>query len=178
MNKKRHKWKKDMMKSIPFESTYKVDQCFDCNCLRLHKYEGKLFFPLYVIEGKEYNILPKCEPIKYNNMAKVKFSRVSDSRIQLSTSTFRIEFDPRYAEKEYPVRCNFYNMKINDQIIKEIESSKIVRFDNDLTAYSINKCDSSALLIPQFGFSLETFVNILSSFISNQEDRYQSQFDG
>ena len=59
----RHKWENDVMTDIPFSQTYKVDKCKNCGCMRLHQYIGKMFFAAYVIDGKEFEKLPKCKTL-------------------------------------------------------------------------------------------------------------------
>lgn len=64
MASNKHKWKKDSMQDIPFESTYKVDECAKCGCLKLHKYVGKFFGASYILDGIESDKLPECKMIK------------------------------------------------------------------------------------------------------------------
>lgn len=100
-----------------------------------------------------------------------------NTKIQLSTATFRIEYDPRYAHKQYPIMCVFYNIIVDDEILKKIESSRIVKADKDFLHHSVIKQDSSVLFIPQFGYDFEKFLKVMTDFLGKYEDEYQEQFD-
>ena len=98
----------------------------------------------------------------------------SENKITLSSPYHKIEFDIRCADKRYPIMCLMFNMKIDNNMIKELESSEFIKIDNDFNYYSKLFGDSSILFIPQYGFTTKKFINTLSAFLEMLECNFES----
>lgn len=93
----------------------------------------------------------------------------------IANNDYSVEFDAIYGEKGYPFICNLYNIKLTEELISEIESSKIVQVDTDLCTYIQSKPDpvhyptyeyaTELYLIPKFGYSTEKITEILYTII-------------
>lgn len=118
-------------------------------------------------------------------MANIEILR-KENKVVLSSDNISIEFDARYGEKNYPFNCTLYNIRLSENIISEIESSKIVKVDPDLCVitesnpdtkfYPLFECGTDLYIIPQFGYSTDkltaVFHNILKKLNNESENEY------
>lgn len=102
-------------------------------------------------------------------------SRKSGDKLTLFSYCHAAEFDMRYGLKGYPFSINLYNAKISDELITELESSKIVKVDFEFSYYSQPSGDSSLYVIPQFGFTIQKFTDVLGSLIQGLTLKYESE---
>jgi len=87
------------------------------------------------------------------------------NRFILRSPYHSIEFDYRLAEKKYPFAIGIYNAKYNANTIIEIESSKIVKVDAELSYYSQPSHASTLYLLPQSMFDTQKFTDVLYNLL-------------
>lgn len=102
-------------------------------------------------------------------------SRKEGDKIIVFCGSLSIEFDTRYGEKQYPFICNLNNIKLSDEIISKIESSKIVKVDTDLSYYSQSSGHSTLYLIPKFGYSLDRIMLVFYNLLQNLSNGTESE---
>ena len=83
----------------------------------------------------------------------------------ISTDRYSIRFDVNYANKRYPVACIISSYKLSDKMITDIESSKIVTVDTDMSGYSLERNETTLLLVPQPMFTTEKLTEVLFDLI-------------
>jgi hypothetical protein len=105
-------------------------------------------------------------------MAEIKTQTIGD-RVIFNSPYHTIEFDSRLVEKKYPFAIGIYNEKYNDQIIAEIESSKIVKVDPDLSYYSQPSHASTLYLVPQPLFDQTKFSEVIYTLLQKLAQQYE-----
>lgn len=104
---------------------------------------------------------------------KITTKRIGN-RIIFDTKYHCLEFDSRLAEKKYPFAIGLYNEKINDKIITELESSKIVKVDTDLSYYSQKANISTLFIVPQPLFDFSKFTEVIFTLLQKLTDEIES----
>lgn len=107
-------------------------------------------------------------------MEKIEVIRTRNKMI-LASGNINIEFDVRFGEKNYPFNCALYNIKLSEDLILEIESSKIVKVDPDLCVvteskpdaefYPLFECGTDLYVVPQFGYSTEKLTAVFHNIL-------------
>lgn len=102
-------------------------------------------------------------------------SRKEGDKMIVFCGSLSVEFDTRYGKKQYPFICNLNNIKLSDELISKIESSKIVKVDPDLSSYSQSSGHSTLYLIPKFGFSLDRIMLVFYNLLQNLSNGTESE---
>ena len=116
-------------------------------------------------------------------MKKIEVVRIGN-KVLLSTDNISIEFDARFGEKGYPFNCALYNIRLSQDLIAEIESSKIIKVDPNLcvitdskpdsTFYPLFECGTDLYVVPQFGYSTEKITAVFYSILENITSKNQN----
>lgn len=102
-------------------------------------------------------------------------SRKSGDKLTLFSYCHAVEFDMRYGLKGYPFSINLYNAKMSDELITDLESSKIVKVDFEFSFFSQPSGDSTLYVIPLFGFTIEKFTDVLCNLIQGLTLKFESE---
>lgn len=103
-------------------------------------------------------------------------TRETEDKITVYSGVYSLEFDTRYGEKQYPFICNLYNVKLSDDLISKIESSKIVKVDPEFSCYSQSSGNSTLYMVPKFGYSLDRIMLVFYNLIKELTDEYQKEY--
>lgn len=105
-------------------------------------------------------------------MSKIETRRIN-TIYRLISGNYQIEFDTVYGKKLYPFSLALHGFKFNDDIIKELESSKIIKVDTDFNFYCDRSNISVLYIVPQAFYDTDKFTEViytlLQKLIGNQE---------
>ncbi len=104
---------------------------------------------------------------------KINTERIGD-RIIINSLSHTIEYDSRLVEKKYPFAIGLYNEEMKDWIISELESSKIIKVDKDLSCYSQPSHATTLYIVPQPLFDSKKFTEILYTLLQKLADEIES----
>lgn len=115
-------------------------------------------------------------------MAKIEILRTGNKMV-LASGDINIEFDVRFGEKNYPFNCALYNIRLSDNLISEIESSKIVKVDTDLCVVTeptpdpsfapLFECGTDLFIVPLFGYSTDKLTAVFHNILKRL--KYESE---
>lgn len=87
-----------------------------------------------------------------------------------------IEYDSRLAAKKYPFAIGLYNQEMKDWIISELESSKIIKVDKDLSYYSQPSHTTTLYIVPQPLFDSKKFTEVLYTLLQKLADDTETRY--
>lgn len=96
------------------------------------------------------------------------------AKMIIKSKHYAVEYDTKYGLKKYPFIINIYNYKFNDELIREIESSKVVTVDPDFCCYSQPSNSSTLYIVPLAMFDAAVFGKVIYNLLQKLDYKIES----